>query len=286
MAKYKILFVSDSITYVKDYFDILSMTGRYAAMSCSTNEVDVENHLSYCAPDILMLCLARDSIEDMMRIAEMKNKLVRENVILGITGSAEECKRFQALKEDFADIVIHRPFKNEDIEDVLDDYMDDLVQMKQQQFEIDEQIRMIQKQKEKLKAEIEKNKKGTDQGAEKKRKHVLVIDDDPMMLKIVKEHLHDNYDVATAINGKIAYKFLDNKKTDLILLDYEMPNENGAQVLTHLKETGKIDGVPVVFLTGVAEQTKIKEILKLKPQGYLLKPIDKEKLLSMLKKFI
>lgn len=40
--------------------------------------------------------------------------------------------------------------------------------------------------------------------AQEERKHVLVVDDDPIMLKLIKEHLCEKYDVATAISGKIA----------------------------------------------------------------------------------
>ena len=60
MAKYKILLIADNMALTKDYFHIFSITGRYAALSCTTHEVDVENHLSYCAPDIIMLCLAKE----------------------------------------------------------------------------------------------------------------------------------------------------------------------------------------------------------------------------------
>lgn len=113
-----------------------------------------------------------------------------------------------------------------------------------------------------------------------KRKHILIVDDDPIMLKMLKEHLHDDYDIATAINGKIAMKFLENKSTDLILLDYEMPGENGPAVLEKIREKKFLDGIPVVFLTGVSERGKIQEALALKPQSYLLKPIDRDKLLE------
>ena len=57
-----------------------------------------------------------------------------------------------------------------------------------------------------------------------RKKHVLVIDDDILMLKSLKEQLHEKYDVATALTGKLGLKFLESKKVDLILLDYEMPN--------------------------------------------------------------
>lgn len=116
--------------------------------------------------------------------------------------------------------------------------------------------------------------------AAQKRKHVLVVDDNAMMLKMIKEHLHDQYDVATAASGRIALKFLERKKTDLILLDYEMPEESGPVVLEQLRASETTKNIPVIFLTGVTETEKIMEALALKPQNYLLKPVDREKLLE------
>lgn len=118
------------------------------------------------------------------------------------------------------------------------------------------------------------------------RKHVLVVDDDSMMLKLMKEYLHEKYDVATALNGKIALKFLERKQTDLILLDYEMPGENGPAVLEQLRASVYTRDIPVIFLTGVTEGKKIQEALALKPQSYLLKPIQREKLMEAIRKVI
>lgn len=118
------------------------------------------------------------------------------------------------------------------------------------------------------------------------RKHILVVDDDSRMLKIIQRHLADKYDVATALNGKIAFKFLENRKTDLILLDYEMPLESGPTVLKRLRENPHTRNIPVIFLTGISDRNRIEKALALKPQGYLLKPIDHIKLLSTISKFI
>ena len=120
----------------------------------------------------------------------------------------------------------------------------------------------------------------------RRSKYVLVIDDDPSVLRLIKEYLHEGYNVATAISGKIAYKFLNEKKTDLILLDYEMPVKKGPEVLENFKKNNMINGVPVLFLTGITEREKIEKALRLKPQGYLLKPVDKEKLIGTIEKFI
>lgn len=114
------------------------------------------------------------------------------------------------------------------------------------------------------------------------KKHILVIDDDPMMLKLVNEQLHERYNVATAISGKLAFTFLEKKHTDLILLDYEMPIINGGEVLKKLRENPATKDIPVVFLTGVSNRSTIQEVLAMKPQGYLLKPIDSENLFKVI----
>lgn len=119
-----------------------------------------------------------------------------------------------------------------------------------------------------------------------RRKHILIVDDDLMMLKLMKEYLHEKYDVATAVSGKIALKFLERKQTDLILLDYEMPGENGPAVLEKLRSSEETRNIPVIFLTGVTEGRKIQEALALKPQSYLLKPVQREKLLDAIRKII
>ncbi len=118
------------------------------------------------------------------------------------------------------------------------------------------------------------------------RKHILVVDDDVRMLRLIKKYLENNYDVATAINGRVALKFLEAKHTDLVLLDYEMPLDNGAAVLEKIRQNPKTKDLPVVFLTGVSSKEKIQEVLQMRPQGYLLKPINKQKLLFTIEKNI
>lgn len=122
--------------------------------------------------------------------------------------------------------------------------------------------------------------------AQKPRKHVLVVDDDVRMLRLIKKYLEADYDVATAVNGKVALKFLETRHTDLILLDYEMPLEDGPSVLEKIRQNSEHKNLPVIFLTGVSSKEKIQEVLQLRPQGYLLKPINRQKLLLTIKKNI
>lgn len=109
------------------------------------------------------------------------------------------------------------------------------------------------------------------------------MDDDSSVLKLLRGYLAERYDVATAISGRIALKFLETKKTDMVLLDYEMPVEDGASVLAKIRDNASTKNLPVVFLTGVTDRKKIMDVLAMKPQGYLTKPIDMEKLSSTIK---
>ena len=128
--------------------------------------------------------------------------------------------------------------------------------------------------------EIEKIK-----AEDERKRHILVVDDDVRILRFLKAYLRD-YEVATAVNGNLAMRFLEKRTTDLILLDYEMPVENGPEVLKKLRANERTKDIPVVFLTGVADSDKIQEVLLMKPQGYLLKPINRVKLMEIIKKVI
>ena len=104
--------------------------------------------------------------------------------------------------------------------------------------------------------------------------------------KEISEELREKYNVATAVSGKIALNFLEKRKTDLILLDYVMPDEDGPAVLKKLRENNATKDIPVVFLTGINDRNKIEKVLDMNPQGYLLKPIKPEKLFRTIRQII
>ncbi len=121
---------------------------------------------------------------------------------------------------------------------------------------------------------------------EKPKKHILVVDDDRTVLKMLKTALSDKYDVTTMVNGIMVEKFLETKKVDLVILDYEMPVETGAAVFKKIKANEKARKVPVCFLTGISDREKIMEVMALKPHGYMLKPIDMDMLFSTISNLI
>lgn len=202
--------------------------------------------------------------DDLSKIIEHKRKITRNGVSTVIIGSGEDCDNFQKIAIYMADLILVKPITANIIKEKIINYMEETER---------EEQKLMQEKLAAVKAQEE-------------RKHVLVVDDDPIMLKLIKEHLCEKYDVATAISGKIAHKFLETKKTNLILLDYEMPVENGPEVLKIIRENPAFDDIPVLFLTGITDKEKVRQALILKPQGYLVKPIDKDKLLGTIEKFI
>lgn len=110
------------------------------------------------------------------------------------------------------------------------------------------------------------------------KKHILIVDDDRTVLKMLKTALEEEYDITTMVNGVMVEKFLMAKDVDMVILDYEMPGLTGADIFRKLKVNEKTEKIPVCFLTGISDREKIMEVMSLRPHSYLLKPIDMDML--------
>ncbi len=118
------------------------------------------------------------------------------------------------------------------------------------------------------------------------KRNVLLVDDDPSYGSLVRDWLSPYYNISVVTSGVRALKWLGtHPKTDLILLDYEMPVTNGPQVLEMVREDPSTSQIPVIFLTGNDTKESVMSVVALKPEGYLLKSIQREELLNKLKVF-
>ncbi len=117
------------------------------------------------------------------------------------------------------------------------------------------------------------------------KKSILIVDDDPGYLTLVREWLKDTYKVAMVNSGLQALKWLGKNKADLILLDHEMPVTTGPQVLEMLRSDEDTKNIPVIFLTGKGDKESVMAVVALRPEGYFLKTIEKEELLEKLREF-
>jgi len=117
------------------------------------------------------------------------------------------------------------------------------------------------------------------------KKSILIVDDDPQYLSLVREWLKGTYSVTMANSGMQAIKWLGKNKVDLILLDHEMPVTSGPQVLEMLRSDTETASIPVMFLTGKSDKKSVMEVVSLRPEGYFLKTIKKDELLEKLMEY-
>lgn len=116
------------------------------------------------------------------------------------------------------------------------------------------------------------------------KKRILVVDDSALVLRNIKAMLEPKYRVFVATSGEQALKFIPEKKPNLILLDYEMPEMNGKETFEKIKADEMSKDIPVIFLTGVDDKEHIFAVLQLNPAGYFLKPPTRSKLLDAIEK--
>jgi CheY-like chemotaxis protein len=122
------------------------------------------------------------------------------------------------------------------------------------------------------------------EAAEAKKK-ILIIDDDPTMLRMIKNLLSKEYHVYMANSGMNGITFLANNKVDLILLDYEMPIISGAKVLELIRSEVATQDIPVMFLTSKNDKETVMQVIALKPEKYLLKTMPPEEWLKNINEF-
>ena len=105
------------------------------------------------------------------------------------------------------------------------------------------------------------------------------------MLRTVKSWLSPKYKVSVASSAAMAINFLANTKPDLILLDYEMPICSGPQFLEMIHAEKATSSIPVIFLTGKGDLESVKQVVKLRPDGYLLKTMKQNEIVSYINDF-
>jgi putative two-component system response regulator len=100
----------------------------------------------------------------------------------------------------------------------------------------------------------------------------LTVDDDPIILNSVLSALQDSCIVRPFASGEAALRFLERNHADIILLDHNMPEMTGLDVLAKLQADPELKEVPVIFLTGSVNSEDEITALENGAVDYLLKP--------------
>ncbi len=105
------------------------------------------------------------------------------------------------------------------------------------------------------------------------RGHVLVVDDDEILLSLFSEILGKNYIVSTVQSGAEALKLLESTAVDLVLLDIVMPEMDGIEVCTAIKANPKTADLPIIFITGMEDEGAEEAALEAGAVDYISKPV-------------
>jgi adenylate cyclase len=105
---------------------------------------------------------------------------------------------------------------------------------------------------------------------------LLVVDDiEDNRYALTRRLAREGYaNVAIAVDGKQALELLGAKPFDLVLLDINMPNLNGYEVLERMKADGKLRHIPVIMISAVDEIESVVRCIELGAEDYLPKPFN------------
>jgi DNA-binding response OmpR family regulator len=117
--------------------------------------------------------------------------------------------------------------------------------------------------------------------------NILVIDDDEIMLKAIKNILNkDGFNVSTASDGKEAFDLLDNTVYDIVITDLMLPHANGLEVVGKIRHDDAQRSVGIIVVSSVGNEETITEAFRLGADDYLKKPIMAGELLMRIRKLI
>lgn len=112
---------------------------------------------------------------------------------------------------------------------------------------------------------------------------VLVVDDDPAILKVLVQTLQlEDYEVVQANNGEEALEVLSRETPDLVVLDVMMPKKDGYEVLKEIRADPRMAEMPVVMLTAKSSTEDMWEGWQKGVDYYMTKPFDVEELLRFM----
>ena len=113
---------------------------------------------------------------------------------------------------------------------------------------------------------------------------ILIVDDTPENLDVLRGLLENNYNLKVALNGQTAIKIANIVPLpDLILLDIMMPEMDGFETCQHLKENPKTRNIPVIFLTSKTETEDIIKGFEIGAIDYVTKPFNPLELIARVK---
>ena len=117
------------------------------------------------------------------------------------------------------------------------------------------------------------------------RKRILVIDDEPDLVEMIRMALERKFEVITAFDGKEGIAKAKAEKPDAIVLDIMMPEMDGFAACRELKDNPQTALTPILIVTGVADyfgRTQYTKLsgMEIEAEDFISKPVDPNELVS------
>jgi DNA-binding response OmpR family regulator len=105
---------------------------------------------------------------------------------------------------------------------------------------------------------------------------ILLLEDDPLLSKILTKHLQLNYETTAVYDGNSALEILENKKFDLLILDSNVPGISGLDLIAELRSYN--DTTPIIMITAYQDTTHLKKAFTNGCNDYIKKPFELDEL--------
>lgn len=257
----KVLLVGQSNRVNNEIYQQLSTA--FEVHFCRISDSAIEQCLNKFSPRLIVFSMT-GFVDDCIPTLKY---LLREHDCIPILGVCDENQQYLSAKNLNAQQckIILRPDSREEFIDHCNSMFDEQSDDKEQQT-VQQTVTISSSQ------------------SDDNRPHILVVDDNAMVLRTTRLMLKEKYSVSIASSGAQALMAIDKRIPDIILLDYKMPVLDGEKTMKILKDNDDVKNIPVIFFTSADDPDTVKRLISLRPAGYILKPPDKQKLIGMIEK--
>lgn len=269
------------ILFVADFNDTAhciqeAMLSRYQVQLCSMkNAEDVSHMIRMFRPDMVVVFIS--CYQNISSKLFYILTIVHAAIPIITIGKKEDTMQYEMLYSKTQYTHLYRPIKNRDIMKCIADRLHITEDENAEHKDISDVSNYIENEdKIKNKTDIWDEAELDNEADADKRKHILLVDNDDEIYNDMKSIIGDRYRVSAAGTELQAMRMLEKDRPDMMFLSYEMPLCEGRIMLEMIRSDEELRKLPVVFLTKIAEKRNIASIIRLKPAGCILKPLDKE----------
>ena len=269
------------ILFVADFNDTAhciqeAMLSQYQVQLCSMkNAEDVSHMIRMFRPDMVVVFIS--CYQNISSKLFYILTIVHAAIPIITIGKKEDTMQYEMLYSKTQYTHLYRPIKNRDIMKCIADRLHITEDENAEHKDISDISNYIENEdKIKNKTDIWDEAELDNEADADKRKHILLVDNDDEIYNNMKSIIGDRYRVSVAGTELQAMRMLEKDRPDMMFLSYEMPLCEGRIMLEMIRSDEELRKLPVVFLTKIAEKRNIASIIRLKPAGCILKPLDKE----------